>query len=45
MRKNTKKFKATRKKTINNTTEKERGFDSLGTTPKERNNIKGGSRT
>ncbi len=31
-KKSTKKFKTTRKKTINNTTKKERGVDSLGTT-------------
>jgi hypothetical protein len=28
MRKSTRKFKATKKETINNTTKKERGFDS-----------------
>jgi hypothetical protein len=39
------KAKTTRKTTINNTTEKERGFNSLRATPRERNNTKGSSRT
>jgi hypothetical protein len=42
MRKSIKKFKATRKKTINNTKEKEGRFDSPKTTPRERNSTKGG---
>jgi hypothetical protein len=45
MRKNTRKLKVTRKKIINNTTEKEGGFDSLETAPKERSRTKGGSQT
>jgi hypothetical protein len=42
MRKNTKKFKATRKKTINNTKDKKGRFNSPKMTPRERNNTKGG---
>jgi hypothetical protein len=41
MRKNTKKAKTTRKKTINNTTKKERGFDSLELASRERSSTKG----
>jgi hypothetical protein len=37
MKKHTKKLMATKKKTINNTTEKEGGFDSPEVTPKEKN--------
>jgi len=37
MRKHTKKLMVTKKKTINNTIEKEGGFDSQETTPKEKN--------
>jgi hypothetical protein len=36
---------ATRKKTINNITKKEGGFDSLGATSRERSITKGSSRT
>jgi hypothetical protein len=44
--KNTKKFNATRKKTINDTIEKEGvGFDTLKAAPKERNITKESSRT
>jgi hypothetical protein len=44
--KNTKKLNATRKKTINDTIEKEGvGFDTLKATPKERNIAKESSRT
>jgi len=42
MRTSTRKAKTTKKKTINNTTKKERGFDSLEVAPKEKSNTKGG---
>jgi len=44
MRKTTKKLKTTRKNTISNTIEKEKGggFNSLEVAPKERSNTKGG---
>jgi len=46
IRNNTKKLKTTEKKTISNATNKKRGgFNSLESAPKERSNIKGGSRT
>jgi hypothetical protein len=46
MKKSTKKVKATRNKTINNTIKKEGvGFNSLEIAPRERNNTKGSSRT
>jgi hypothetical protein len=43
MRKNTRKFKTTKEKTISNTTKKEKrgGFNSLEATLRERNNTKG----
>jgi len=45
-KKNIKKFKTTKKKTIVNTTKKgKRGFDSSKMTPRERSSTKGGSRT
>jgi hypothetical protein len=45
MRKSNGKPKTTRKKTINNTTKKERGVDSLEVTLRERSSIEVGSRT
>jgi len=46
-KKNTRNAKTTKKKTINNTIEKEikGGFDSLKVAPRERKNTKGGLRT
>jgi len=45
MRKSTKRFKATKKKTISNTTKRRGGFSSLKATPRERISTKGGLKT